>query len=393
MQGKLISTVLVDSIVLDKRLQNAIDQWQKLMPGALLRAALLPTDDAINDIQKIQSALDIDNPIHRQLLPQLHSNISRQLPKDIAAASKKLRLESLVRNNVYLKELQELAFLFAQESLPILALKGAALAPLYYKDIGCRPMGDLDVLVREHDLRKAIDLIIENGWTAVMDKSGQQQYITPRFNHAFSFEHPDKCAQLDLHVHCYHSALWRNIDEPFWQNSLPHPNYEGVLCLSDTDNLMHVCNHGVAQNHHAPVRWAMDAYQIIANGNIDWDWVSVNAKRTLIAPQLLTAFTWLQQELNVDIPAKVLTELGNTKYHRHAVSAWRYRLDTPIGFRQIVSSHWHRFRLPTKSLSMNKTISLIPSYLRNWAQRESLIVVAFEMVMKFIKIIFRRERS
>ena len=43
-------------------------------------------------------------------------------------------------------------------------LKGAALALLHYRDLGLRSLGDVDVLVRPHDVRRAVDVLTGRGW-------------------------------------------------------------------------------------------------------------------------------------------------------------------------------------------------------------------------------------
>jgi hypothetical protein len=390
-----ISVTLAAIFPLDKRLRRSIDTWQQLMPGPLLRAALFNIDTADVDTASIEAELDVSDLRQRQLLPQLHANISAQLPKSMAVALKKIRLESFVRNKTYLGELPELAFCLAQVGIPLLALKGAALASTYYQDIGCRPLGDLDLLVPECDMVKAIDAITAEGWRPIHELSRQQYYINARFYHALCFEHPNKLVRLDLHIHCNHSVLWPNIDEPYWQRALPLADYDGVLRLSDTDNLMQVCNHGISQNFDSPVRWAMDAYLIMTKGSdgIDWDWIVDNANRTFIAPQLLLAFMWLQQELQLDIPERVITELGNASYDYHGLKAWAYRLDKPLGVVEIINSHWHIFSLSTKHLSVLETVALVPTYCKVEAHRQSFTAATAEVLMKLSKRLTRRLRN
>ncbi|MFT6287422.1 MAG: hypothetical protein ACJA09_002176 [Alcanivorax sp.] len=393
MQGKSISAVLATSFPIHTRLQEGIDKWQKLMPGPLLRAALLNTDGIGVDVQALQDNIDVNDPIQRQVLPQLHANMANHLPDGITKAIKMIRLESLVRNSTYLSELPLLACCLKQAGIQVLALKGAALAPTHYRDIGCRPLSDLDILVPEKKLQEAINILTASGWQADNLKPEKNYYAGCRFNHAFSFVHPDKLVQLDLHGHCNHSALWPDADKLFWERAVPLAQYEGVLRLCDTDNLVQVCNHGIAQNHASPVRWAMDAYHIIDDDNIDWDLLVENANRTFIAPQLLAAFIWLQQELHVAIPPHVLSELGNASYNSHGLKAWSYRLELPTGVSEILHSHWQKMMLSTKNTSMTETVRLMPEYLKTWSNQKNLLAVATAMLMKFWEIVARRRHS
>ncbi len=62
---------------------------------------------------------------------------------------------TLAQNTLMYKELARILETFAAEEIPVIVLKGAALAATVYEDIGLRPMGDLDLLVRPEDLRRA----------------------------------------------------------------------------------------------------------------------------------------------------------------------------------------------------------------------------------------------
>jgi hypothetical protein len=395
MQSDTISATLAATFPLHKRLQQGIDRWQQLMPAQLLRAALLETTTAVRNVKSIQNQLDVHDPIQRQVLPQLHANIANHLPTDIAATLKKARIETLVRSQARLSELPSLASCLGQAGIPLLALKGAALAPTYYQDIGCRPFDDLDLLVPEDDVHEAIKALTAQGWQAAVVPQAHSHYVDSRFYHAYLFSHPDKLVEVDLHVHCHLGALWAGVDKPYWQRAVPLDYCEGVLRLSDTDNLMQVCNHGIAQNFDSPVRWAMDAYQIIKNGkdNIDWDWVVHNVNVTCIAPQLLATFIWLQQELKVDIPPQVINGLGNAEYNHHGLKFWDYRLEPESSIYELANKHWHKFSLYTKNLSASSTMGSILGYLKSRANQESYLAVASAMLMKTGDRLTRRFRN
>ncbi|NKB77560.1 MAG: hypothetical protein GKR96_11095 [Gammaproteobacteria bacterium] len=177
---------------MNKRLEKGLDRWQKHMPSSLLRASLLDTHSAIDSFRRIQHQLDIDDPIQRQVLPQLHANIAAHLPKSMARAIKKIRFASLMRNRLYMHELSQLSDYLEQTSIPTLALKGAALAPTYYQDLGCRPMSDIDLLVPERSMTAALNALAKQGWKPELEYAGQSPYFNSHFDHAFHLSHPDK---------------------------------------------------------------------------------------------------------------------------------------------------------------------------------------------------------
>ena len=58
----------------------------------------------------------------------------------------------------------EVASAMAQERVPFLVLKGAALAHLVYGDPRLRPMRDVDLLIRKADVGRALDVLMRCGF-------------------------------------------------------------------------------------------------------------------------------------------------------------------------------------------------------------------------------------
>ncbi len=54
------------------------------------------------------------------------------------------------------QELERILQAFDEAGIPVIVLKGAALAATVYEDIGLRPMGDLDLLIHPEDFSQAI---------------------------------------------------------------------------------------------------------------------------------------------------------------------------------------------------------------------------------------------
>ena len=59
------------------------------------------------------------------------------------------------------KSLYEVLEVFHKAGIKVILLKGSHLAQFVYQDIGVRPMGDIDILVRKEDLSKAEELLLQ----------------------------------------------------------------------------------------------------------------------------------------------------------------------------------------------------------------------------------------
>jgi hypothetical protein len=68
-------------------------------------------------------------------------------------------------NDIRLKSLGQLLGVLRAAAIPVLVLKGAALASLVYPEPGLRPMRDLDLLVKPADAHRVQQMLFELGFT------------------------------------------------------------------------------------------------------------------------------------------------------------------------------------------------------------------------------------
>ena len=76
---------------------------------------------------------------------------------------KSLYLQNSLKNQQKHRVFSLVQSIFQQENIPVIALKGIALASSYYNDEGTRPMGDIDILVPEGEGIRALELLIAAG--------------------------------------------------------------------------------------------------------------------------------------------------------------------------------------------------------------------------------------
>jgi hypothetical protein len=67
--------------------------------------------------------------------------------------------QTLAQNTLMYQELERILKALDEAGIPVIVLKGAALAVTVYEDIGLRPMGDLDLLVKEEHLQSALSVM------------------------------------------------------------------------------------------------------------------------------------------------------------------------------------------------------------------------------------------
>ena len=96
----------------------------------------------------------------------------------------------------------------------VVAVKGAALAFFHYEEPSLRPMGDLDLLLREpRDLERATAALVGAGWIALFDTPRHRVFARPDERVASpATEHPDNPIRLEIHTSFRLPVLGRFLD-------------------------------------------------------------------------------------------------------------------------------------------------------------------------------------
>jgi hypothetical protein len=164
-----------------------------------------------------------------------------------------------------------------------------------------------------------------------------------RVRHAWSFGRgPEDC--LDLHwrpgAFCFSPALVGDA----WQASRPvmvRQTPTRVMCA--TDQLFHVCAHGVQLGAVPSIRWIADAVTILRADDIDWPRFTTLACRARLAARLHGAVALLMDEMGAPIAADVRARLAR------AAARWEryeYRFQarsTSLGRLDKLQWHWWHF--------------------------------------------------
>lgn len=226
---------------------------------------------------------------HHKLIPQLYpilkkhcENVSDEVLRQIQELFKQHNLHILKLSG----ELAHLSKLFAARNISWVSIKGPALSTQLYGNIAARQAHDLDILVKEVDLEKATNLLIESGYIPTYDpaefNSTQIRFWRKYYKDAF-FTHKSRNIYVELH--------WRIVTDSQIFDDIDF--FEGVQCLTvgnhnipvldNRVNALYLCYHG---GYHAWRRlfWLWDMAQIIR----DSDEESIGKIATLISKYGLT---------------------------------------------------------------------------------------------------------
>ena len=288
----------------------------------LLRAALADGDEAGRSWAAWQAQVGLDDAdwASQRLLPLVYRNLRR-----LAADDPELpRLRGIYRHAWYRNQLLFRtaggAILRLREAgIGTLVLKGVALSLLHYRDAGLRPMDDIDLLVKPAQAGEAIALLERDGWRPL-------EVVPPclEVKHAHPFIDADG-RRVDLHW----NALWEAApDDDLWAAAVPL-EVSGVptLALDPTDQLLHVCVHGVQWDPTPSIRWVADAVTVLRDGSVDWERLVARARARRLTLALSVSLAYLRDELAAPVPPGVVEELAaaSTAVHErlgHRAKAW-----------------------------------------------------------------------
>ncbi|MCL4396263.1 MAG: nucleotidyltransferase family protein [Chloroflexi bacterium] len=333
--------------------------WPTLSQELLLRAALLETEQARCAWEEWKSLVDLDDVdwgSHR-LLPLLYRNLQRQGIEDAAMGRfKGIHHKAWYRNRLLIDVLAGILEAFHRAGIETMALKGAALILLHYKDHGLRPMNDLDVLVPAAQVSQAADLLSGLGWS-------------PKFRapHAWVFTDSSR-HEFDLHWHVLAECCKAGDDDDFWAAAVPLTvGRVETRALNPTDQLLHVCAHGLKWNVLPPVRWVADATIVLNTSEIDWNRLIAQARKRELLLTMRQALGYLRRTLGARIPEEIIEEMQDAPIA--SAERWDYVAKTsPPDERDPLLTFWAYYREYVRSVEGERLAARLvrwPAFLRS----------------------------
>ena len=272
----------------------------------LLRCSQLKLAEAGKDeiIQLAQQPLDwnsiAESACWHGVAPLVYKNLNKcrltsRVPGEIIKQLKSTYRKQVVRNTLLLNEFDNLLAAFEQRSIRIIPLKGVFLARLIYKDVGLRPMSDIDVLVDISDISRVMELIPSMGYRQI-GKENLIQLLEKR--HHVAYLNSNSRIPLEIHWDIDsqdHPALIRpaisNLMEIWWKRAyVKSTDHPVVFYLHPIDVVCHLSTHFfkhrfMKENAGFISSGALlqlgDLYNVVAyfQDEIDWEQLKVESQK------------------------------------------------------------------------------------------------------------------
>lgn len=239
-------------------------------------------------------------------LPLLYVAMKRygtQVPRDLAFCLRAAHFREALRSQAYRTILRRVLHCLREGGIDFTVLKGAALAGTVYDDWALRHCHDIDLLVHEADQAAAC--------RALQDAGMRQQYERCRISRGVRFLH-DSELPIELHTDLFGHPFYR-CGEVHMLGRRQTADIDGipVHVLSPSAALLHVCGHASYSRNRSGLRWATDAWSIVAKrADLDWDAFLWDTARAQLALPLYVMLDYLAVELGARIPRSVLESLA-----------------------------------------------------------------------------------
>ena len=226
-----------------------------------------------------------------------HKTVASDLPAEIRVELMEDYRATAESNVVQLHEFMEFVGVLRDRELEVMVLPGASLLGAY-PDLGCRPMDDIDILVRPEDHERVVEALMDVGLSP-----------QPRYADLFSNER----LTIDLHRDLSNSsrirsrqyAGWMDLRE-VWKDAVAGQVDEDCvlrMCAEDETlfTAVHALRHGFSR-----CTWFVDLLLLLSAG-LDWDRLQNKASRYRLQRPLAYAIRFLDPSSWGHLPREVCT--------------------------------------------------------------------------------------
>jgi len=193
---------------------------------------------------------------------------------------------------------------FTSEGIGALVVKGPALAVQAYGDPAMRAYGDLDLLVRQRNIRRATELMIAAGYDAAVSLSAIDAGKIPG---QYLFSNPGSKLLVELHNDLTLRYFPRRLPlEAFFARQIRvRFDAHEAPALSVEDELVLICIHG-AKHFWERLMWIADVAALVSRQTgIDWQRVADSAQAVGAERMLHTGLRLASDLLQARLPDKV----------------------------------------------------------------------------------------
>jgi hypothetical protein len=237
--------------------------------------------------------------------------LESEVPHAVLAELRSRVRTSAMRNLAVYASLARVLALLRPRGIPVIVLKGAYLAEAVYREVGLRPMIDVDLLVPVDTVPEVAKIFEDDGYRPLQPYVlevvlGERQHL-PRF---VKPPHPS----YEIHWNLFPPGIPGSVAvDGFWERAVP-TQLAGVetLAFCVADQVLYLCAHAAYGHQFASgLRSSCDIAETIrrAQGELAWDEVVERAKSLGWKRGVWAVLTHARELVGAEVPRAVLDAL------------------------------------------------------------------------------------
>jgi len=293
--------------------------WPCARQTLLLQAALSERETAAQAFLDWCAVTDFEGSIDGEsyrLLPLAHANLEGaavDIPMLPLIAG--VRRQAWVRSRLQMRWAEAALAVLRDGGIPVMLIKGLALATTCYADVSLRPMIDVDVLVPVDAVPDALAILARAGLAPDPANPVSALGLGRGRPHAVELCGPAG-AKLDLHCRPLTGAVEADEERWLWDAAIPASLGDiQLLRPAPTALLTYSMIHGIWSHVHNPIRWIPDALLLLRREGqtIDWDRLIAVASRYHLLARVGAALLFLDRNFSAELPPDVARRLGRAR--------------------------------------------------------------------------------
>lgn len=235
-----------------------------------------------------------------------------EMPQALREHLRRASMIRLFRQGLLEERLEEGAAALARAGIPVVLLKGAALARTVYPGFHARPMGDLDLLVPGSRSAEVLEILRALGW-----RSDPETWPPEAYRHHHHLpplrDGRDPLVRLEIHTDLFVEGHPFTLGaEVIWGGSrplrvgsaearIPHP----------ADHLLYVCTHFAWSHTMHKGAWLAfrDVDALARNGGIEWEGLAARARALGVGGPTYWTLHLARVLAGAPVPGEVVEEL------------------------------------------------------------------------------------
>src|SRR5678816_2865100 len=247
------------------------------------------------------------------LIPLLYFQLNKIAPSSVPSDRfKELQdrfQDNSALNTLLTAEMILLIDLFEQNQIPAIPYKGPAIGAGVYGQLALRQFADLDILVRESDVWKATDLLLDRGYEPHFVIPAKRRSAFIRLCYVRSFNRDNTTVEL-------HWRLAPRFFGPYfdttrlWERTRKIPLQGSSIRIPFSDDLiLMLCIHG-AKDCWDKLEWVCGLAEVVrAAPDLDWEDLLKRAKDAQAFAVVSSGLLLAHDVLEAPIPGNVIREL------------------------------------------------------------------------------------